>query len=251
MRKVLGCIRKADKDFNLIEENDKIAVGISGGKDSIVLLYGLHLYKKLSQKKFDILAIHLKLGFEGMDMTPIEQWCADLDIDLVQVNTDVYKILKIQANADGRLPCSLCSKFKKGHVIDEALKHGCNKIAFAHHGDDAVETLFLNMIYGGRIATFRPKMYLTRKKVTFIRPLLYVFENDIRCAVENDNLPVVTSTCPMDKHTQREEIKQMLNQMYKMYPTARDNFMTMLSNKEQLDLWEKEEEKPVDNSNIF
>ena len=235
MRKVLGCIRKADQDYQLIEENDKIAVGISGGKDSIVLLYGLYLYKKISKKNFDILAIHLKLGFEGMDMTPVQQWCNDLNIRFLQVDTDVFKILKIQANAEGRLPCSLCSKFKKGHVIDEALKHGCNKIAFAHHGDDAVETLFLNMIYGGRLATFRPKMYLTRKQVTFIRPLLYVFENDIRCAVENESLPVVVSTCPMDKHTQREEIKQLLNQMYKQYPPAKDNFITMLSNQDQLD----------------
>jgi tRNA 2-thiocytidine biosynthesis protein TtcA len=239
MRKVLGCIRKADRDFQLIDENDKIAVGISGGKDSIVLLYGLYLYKKLSKKKFEILAIHLKLGFEGMDMTPMVHWCEKMDIDLLQVETDVYKILKIQANDEGRLPCSLCSRFKKGYVIDEALKNGCNKIAFAHHGDDAVETLFLNMIYGGRIATFRPKMYLTRKQVTFIRPLLYVFENDIRCAVENEHLPVVTSTCPMDKNTQREEIKLLLDQMYKLYPTAKDNFMTMLSNQEQLDLWHK------------
>jgi tRNA 2-thiocytidine biosynthesis protein TtcA len=239
MRKVLGCIRKADRDFQLIDENDKIAVGISGGKDSIVLLYGLYLYKKLTQKKFEILAIHLKLGFEGMDMTPMEHWCEKMGIDLLQVETDVYKILKIQANAEGRLPCSLCSKFKKGYVIDEAVKNGCNKIAFAHHGDDAVETLFLNMIYGGRIATFRPKMYLTRKQVTFIRPLLYVFENDIRCAVENEQLPVVTSTCPMDKNTQREEIKLLLDQMYKLYPTAKDNFMTMLSNQKQLDLWHK------------
>ncbi|PKM87645.1 MAG: tRNA 2-thiocytidine(32) synthetase TtcA [Firmicutes bacterium HGW-Firmicutes-10] len=239
MRKVLGSIRKADQDYQLIDENDKIAVGISGGKDSIVLLYGLYLYKKISQKNFDILAIHLRLGFEGMDMTPVQQWCDDLNIEFLQVDTDVYKILKIQANAEGRLPCSLCSKFKKGHVIDEALKHGCNKVAFAHHADDAVETLFLNMIYGGRIATFRPKMYLTRKQVTFIRPLLYVFENDIRCAVDNEHLPVVVSTCPMDKHTQREEIKQLLNQMYKVYPTAKDNFITMLSNQEQLDLWQK------------
>lgn len=239
MRKVLSCIKKADRDYQMIEENDKIAVGISGGKDSIVLLYGLYLYQKFSQKKFDILAIHLKLGFEGMDMKPVVAWCDDLGIPLIQVETDVFKILKIQASAEGRLPCSLCSKFKKGHVIDEAIKHGCNKIAFAHHGDDAVETLFLNMIYGGRIATFRPKMYLTRKKVTFIRPLLYVFENDIRCAVDNDRLPVVPSTCPMDKHTQREEIKNMLDQMYKQYPTARDNFMTMLSNQKQVDLWFK------------
>ncbi len=239
MRKVLGCIKRADRDYHMIEENDKIAIGISGGKDSIVLLYGLYLYQKISQKKFDIVAIHLKLGFEGMDMKPIDDWCNNLGIPLIQVETDVFKILKIQATPDGRLPCSLCSKFKKGHVIDEAIRHGCNKIAFAHHGDDAVETLFLNMIYGGRIATFRPKMYLTRKKVTFIRPLLYVFEHDIRCAVENDRLPVVTSTCPMDKHTQRQEIKIMLDMLYQQYPMARDNFMTMLSNQEQVDLWHK------------
>ncbi len=242
MRKVLGCIRKADHDFQLIDENDKIAVGISGGKDSIVLLYGLHLYRKLSQKKFDILAIHLRLGFEGMDMTPVVQWCQSQEIPLIQVETDVFSILKIQATPDGRLPCSLCSKFKKGHVIDEALRHGCNKIAFAHHGDDAVETLFLNMIYGGRIATFRPKMYLTRKEVTFIRPLLYVFEHDILCAIDQEKLPVVTSTCPMDKLTQREEIKQMLQAMYQRYPMARDNFMTMLSNQKQIDLWHKFDE---------
>ena len=237
MRRVLQQLKKANIDYQLIEPNDRIAIGISGGKDSTVLLYVLHEFKKMRIVPFDIVPIHLKLGFPDMDMSPMVSWCDSLGTPLVMVDTDVYEILKLHPQPSGKLPCSLCSKFKKGYVIDEAKKLGCNKIAFAHHGDDAIETVFLNMIYGGRIATFKPKMYMSRTDIHFIRPLLYVYESDIVATVEQCNLPVVTSTCPNDKHTQREVMKDLIKSIKDDFPSAKHNLLSMLSNDKQVDLW--------------
>ena len=239
MKKILGCIRKADRDFSLIEDGDKIAVGVSGGKDSMALLYALHLYQKFAPVKFELVGITLKLGFPGMDFNPVVEFCEKHGIEYHLVDTEVYEILKLNKTDDGRLQCSLCSKFKKALVIDGAKKYRCNKVAFTHHGDDAVETLFMNMIYGGKIATFTPKMYLTRTEMNFIRPLVYAYESDIVSAVEEAHVPIVPSTCPADKHTKREEFKHLLNDLYLKYPQAKSNLLTSLTNEENTMLWKK------------
>lgn len=243
LNKLLGKIRKADLEYGLIDHNDKIAVGISGGKDSMLLLYTLNLYKRIakkySNKDFEIVGIHLEMGFPNMDFSIVSDFCKDNNIEYHDIPTQIYDILKLQQNDDGTLKCSLCSKFKKGAVIKEALKLGCNKTAFAHHSDDAVETLLLNAIYGGRIATFAPKMFLTDTKMTFIRPFVYVNENEIVNYVKNFNIPIVKSTCPMDGYTKRQDIKELLEDVYDKYPMAKGNFLKMLHNEEQLDLWKK------------
>lgn len=243
MKKILGCIRKADQDFSMINEGDKICVGVSGGKDSMTLLYSLSLYKKFAPIKFDVIGVHLDMGFGGMNFDEADAFCKKNDIELYHEPTNVYEILRIQQTDEGRLKCSLCSKFKKALVIDGAKKYNCNKVAFAHHGDDAVETLFMNMIYGGKIASFLPTMYLDRTDIHFIRPLIYAYESDIINAVSEANIPVVPSTCPEDKHTKREEFKHLLNDLYKKYPQAKSNLLLSLSNEEQTVLWNKDPRK--------
>lgn len=241
IKKCLGAIQQADKDYNLIDDNDLIAIGVSGGKDSMVLLYCLKLYQQWCQKRhiktFNIIGIHLDMNFGGMDMSPVAQFCQQQDIPFINVKTQIYDILKLHLNNSGNISCSLCSKLKKGAMIQEAKKVNATKTAFAHHGDDAVETLFLNMIHGGRIATFDPKMHLTNADMTFIRPLVYAKEAWINWAYQQANIPVVTSTCPRDKHTQREDIKQLIQSIEQTYPMAKYNLLKALSNDTQVDLW--------------
>ncbi|MDD8048930.1 MAG: ATP-binding protein [Thomasclavelia sp.] len=244
MKKLIGCIKKADNDYKMIEEGDIIAVGVSGGKDSIALLYGLNLYKRMARVNFEVIGIHIKMGFPNMDFSETDDFCQKNDIKLYHEDSEIYEILKLHLTNDGKLPCSLCSKFKKAHVISAAKKYNCTKVAFAHHSDDAVETLLMNMIYGGKIASFTPTMYLDRTDTNFIRPLIYASETDIILACKNAKLPIVISTCPADKHTKREEFKNLLNNLYKEYPMAKKNLLTSLSNEKNTTLWhpKKDEE---------
>lgn len=236
--KVLGYIKKADLEFNIIEDGDQIAVGLSGGKDSIVLLYALYLYKKFSKKNYNLIAITIDAGFKGMDFTNIENYCKQLEIPfyLVPSNPNIYAVLLKHLKND-KLQCSICSKMKKAAIMLAAKQFNCNKVAYGHHGDDAIETFFLNAIYGGRLATFKPKMYLSNSKIYLIRPMIYLFEKDIVKAQKEVDLPLVPSTCSNDHHTEREEIKTLLKQLYKKYPKAHDNFLLMLNNKEHQELW--------------
>lgn len=239
LRKILGCIKKADEEYNLIENGDKIAVGVSGGKDSVLLLYALNSYKRMveKEKKFEIVGVHINLGFPNMDLTVLKDYFANLNIKLDVVDTDIAKILELNRANNGRLPCSICSRMKKAVIIKYAKDNDCNKVSFAHHGDDAIETLLMNAIYGGRIATFSPKMYLDKSDITFIRPFVYARENEVSKSAKKVELPIVISTCPNDKETQRSEMKKMLHNLYHNYPTAKDNFLLMLHNPSKLDLW--------------
>ncbi len=243
MKKILGCIRKADEDFSMINDGDRVCVGVSGGKDSMLLLYSLSLYKKFASVKFDIVGVHIELGFPDMDFSEVDAFCKKNDIEIHHEPSDVYEILKRNRTKSGALPCSLCSKFKKALVIDVAKRLNCKIVTFAHHGDDAVETLFMNMVYGGKIATFLPKMYLDRTDITFIRPLVYANEDDIVSAIRQASIPIVPSTCPADKNTKREEFKHLLNDMYNTYPQAKTNLLYALSNEENTMLWTKDPRK--------
>jgi tRNA 2-thiocytidine biosynthesis protein TtcA len=247
MNKILRSIGLADYHYNLIEENDLIAVGVSGGKDSCLLLLALDEYRKKSFKNFKVIGIHLEMGFPDMDFTLLDQYFAGKGIQLIHVPTKIYEVLKKEAKEDGSLKCSLCSKFKKALVIKEARRLGCAKVAFAHHAEDAVETMFINMIHGGKIATFTPKMVLTRSDITFIRPLVYVHEDEIRNEVKIRQIPFVTSTCPMDGHTQRQELKGLVREMYTRFPSAKKNLLTSLSNSDEASLWKKENGKQEEN----
>ena len=241
IRKVLASIRHADTSFSLINNGDHIVVGVSGGKDSLVLLYALNLYRKFANSDFEIIPVILDLGFPSFNPEPLKQFVASLGLKLhVADAKNVYPILQAQKHNHAHLPCSICSRMKKAAINKVAKELGYHKVAFAHHAEDAIETLFLNGIFGGRVATFSPKMHLKKANIDFIRPLILTRESDIiRCAKE-EKMPVLESPCPSDGLTKRQDIKNLLANIYKEYPDAKDNFLTMLSNYEQEDLWGKE-----------
>ena len=234
IRTVLARLRQADQQYNLIENGDKILIGLSGGKDSVTLTYALTLYRKFSRTDFIIQPVILDLGFPNFDPTIMRDFCESLGLKLMVVdNKEVYKILKIQQGDKEHLPCSICSRMKKASMNKLANELGFNKVSFAHHADDAIETYFMNTLFGGRVASFTPKMHLERANITFIRPLINVRESEIVKLVKEENLPVLASGCPANMHTRREEMKVMLKDLYHRYPTVKDNLLTMLSNYEK------------------
>ncbi|HKM02406.1 MAG TPA: GNAT family N-acetyltransferase [Bacilli bacterium] len=241
-------IKRADENFNLIEDNDRIVIGISGGKDSIVLFYALTLYQKFSNKNFTLIPIMLDLGFDRFDAENYKEYFRTLGYELdVADSRQVFKILEIQQGQQrlSKLPCSICSRMKKAAINKEANEIKANKVAFAHHIDDALETMMMNMISGGRLATFAPKMYLENAKITFIRPLIFVEESSIIKTQMELDLPVMKSGCPNDKKTRREDIKNLLNEIYINTPEAKSNFQLMLTNYQHADLWFDKLEFPL------
>lgn len=240
IKKILSTLRKADEMFNLIEDGDKIAIGISGGKDSSLLLYALRLYQYLAKnslnKSFEIIGIHINMNFGEDDITPLKQFFKENDCPYYEEESKIKDILELNKK-NNEIQCSLCSTLKKGAVIEAAKKLSCNKVAFAHHADDATETLFLNMIYGGRINTFDPKMYLTNSQITFIRPFSLTFESDISKTCKELNIPVVKSGCPNDGFTKRQEIKELLHSIYRKYPGSKENFLLSLYNDSKVNLY--------------
>ncbi len=243
MKKILAQVRKADQMFHLVDDKDRIAIGLSGGKDSSLLLYTMYLYRFLYEntyhKSFDIVGIHLDLNFGEDDFDPLKEWFGRYPIELHFDSTKIADILKLNLHKE-RIDCSLCSTLKKGAVIRKAKELGCNKVAFAHHADDAVETLLMNMIYGGRIATFDPKMYLDNSQTTFIRPFCLSFESDIARTVRQLEIPIIKSGCPNDGFTKRQDVKELLHSIYHEYPQAKENFLLSLYNKEKVNLYFKD-----------
>lgn len=235
MKEILGAMRNAIKDFNMIQDGDKIVVGISGGKDSMALLYALSLFRRFSPAKYELTAVTLSMGFDNFDVTPINEFCEKIDVPYKVINTEIAKIVfDIRKESN---PCALCAKMRRGALHDEVLNLGYNKIALGHHADDAIETMFLSMFYEGRINTFKPVTHLSRKNIYNIRPLVYVKESQISGAVRRHNIPVLESPCPMDKNTKREEIKQILKDIYKIIPPGRERLLKAISNKDSFNLW--------------
>lgn len=241
IRKVLASIRNADLRFSLINQGDKIVVGVSGGKDSLVLLYALNLYRKFAQCDFEIIPVMLDLGFASFNPSAIQEYVRTLGMELVVADArTVYPILLKHTKEGGHLPCSICSRMKKAAINKVAKGLGAKKVAFAHHAEDAIETLFMNELYGGRIATFVPKMHLQKADIDFIRPLILCRESEIEKTAREEKFPVMKSPCPSDGFTTREDVKNLLAGIYEKYPDAKENFLTMLYNYEQEDLWGKE-----------
>ena len=235
MKQILGAMRKAINDFDMIQDGDKIVVGISGGKDSMALLYALKLFQRFSPVQYDLYAVTLSMGFDNFDVTPISDFCNKIEVPYKVVETEIAKIVfDIRKETN---PCSLCAKMRRGALHDVVKELGFNKIALGHHADDAIETMFLSMLYEGRITTFKPVTHLDRKDIYNIRPLVYVKEKQVISAVQKHNIPVVKSPCPMDKNTKREEVKQMLNEIYKTIPEGRDRLLKAINNKDNFGLW--------------
>lgn len=213
MQKILGYIRRACQEFDLIEDGDRIAVGVSGGKDSLVLLAGLAHMRRFYEKKYDIVAISLdpRFGGEETDYSPIARLCEQLDVPYHIISTDIAEIVfDIRKEPN---PCSLCAKMRRGALHDAAKQHGCNKLALGHNNDDAIETFMMNLFQEGRIGCFAPISYLSRKDITVIRPMVFAPEHIVMSCARRNGFEIVHSNCPANKHTTRETTKQMLAQM--------------------------------------
>ncbi len=224
LQQLLSYTRKAIDDYEMIQENDKIAVGISGGKDSLTLLYALKELMRFYPKKFTIHAITVDLGFENLKLDKISSFCEELDVPYTILKTEIAKIVFDDRKESN--PCSLCAKMRKGALNEEIKRLGCNKIAYAHHKDDVVETMLLSLIYEGRFHTFSPKTYLDRMDLTVIRPLMYVDEVDVIGFVNKYNLPVAKSPCPVDGYTKREYTKNLLKQLSTENPGVKERMFT-------------------------
>ena len=238
MKTTLGCLRKADTDFHLIEPGDRVAVGVSGGKDSLLLLHALSLYRKFSHKDFTLLAFTISMGLEPFDLSGIHRLCQELDIPYVVKQTEIGDIIFNKRKEKN--PCALCAKMRRGALNDMCREYGCNKLALGHHRDDAIETLLMSLFSEGRFHTFHPKTYLSRTGITAIRPLCYLPEYHVKHMVQELNLPVVKSPCPANGETKRQEMKELMQALRKRYPDAPDRFLHALQSDKQYDLWQKD-----------
>ena len=222
----MSFVRRAVDDYHMIEDGDIIAIGISGGKDSLTLLYALNGLKRFYPKKFDIHAITVDLGFKNLDLDKIEALCKELGVEYTIVRTDIAKIIFEDRKESS--PCSLCAKMRKGALNDAMKAAGCNKIAYGHHKDDVVETMLMSLIYEGRWHTFSPVTYLDRMDLTVIRPLMYMNEADVIGFVHKQDIPVLKSTCPVDGYTKREYTKQLLKRLNQENPGVKERMFTAI-----------------------
>lgn len=222
LQRLFSLTRQAVDDYQMIETGDKIAVGISGGKDSLALLYALHGLKRFYPKQFEIIGLTVDLGFGDFNLDAIKSLCSDLSVEYTIIPTEIGKILFQTRNESN--PCALCAKMRKGALNDAAKALGCNKVAYAHHRDDLIETMLLSLIYEGRFYAFSPKTYLDRSELTLIRPLIYVQEADVIGFKNRYQLPVCKNPCPVDGKTKREYVKKLTKSINMDAPGVKDRF---------------------------
>lgn len=230
LQRLLSLARKAIDDYHMIEEGDRIAIGVSGGKDSYALLNALAGLRRFYPKHFEIEAITVDLGFKGFDIDTIAKVCSDLNVHFTPVKTEIAEVVFDIRKEDN--PCSLCAKLRKGAFNDAAKELGCNKSAYAHHKDDVIETVLMSLIYEGHFYCFSPVTYLDRSNITLIRPLIYVEERDIKGFVNMYDLPVVKNPCPADGVTKREYVKELIRKLESENPGARDRIFNSVFNGE-------------------
>ena len=211
LQKLLSYTRQAIDEYHMIEDGDKIAVGISGGKDSLTLLYALSHLRKFYPKQFELIAITIDLGYEGFDLSKIKQLCKDLEVEYHIVSTKIGEMVNSD-HLEGSA-CSLCARLRKGALNDAAKELGCNKVAYGHHMDDVIETMMLALIYEGRFCSFWPVTFLDKTELTVIRPMIYVPESDVKGFENKMQLPISKNPCPIDGSTKREYIKNLIKQI--------------------------------------
>lgn len=228
LQQLLSFTRKAVDEYQMIKEGDRIAIGISGGKDSLTLLYALSELRRFYPNKFEVEAISVSLGIEGMNFDSVKELCNKLNVNYTIVNTEINDIIFNKRKEPN--PCSLCAKMRKGAFNEKALELGCNKIAYAHHKDDLVETLFMSLIFEGRIHSFSPVTYLDKTGITLIRPLMFVNEADIIGFKNLYDLPVVKNLCPADGYTKREYAKDLVKKLNNENPGMKDRAFTAILN---------------------
>ena len=222
LQRLLSLLRQAIDQYQMIENGDHIAIGISGGKDSLTLLYGLSQLQKFYPKHFTLSAITVDMGLDTMNLEPIKALCADFNVPYEIISTEIGKIL-FEARKESN-PCALCAKMRKGALNQKALELGCNKIAYAHHKDDLIETALMSLLYEGRFYAFPPVTHLDRTDLTVIRPLMLVSEADVKGFRNKYQLPVCKNPCPVDGKTKREYVKQLTSKLNHDSPGVKDRF---------------------------
>lgn len=219
MQKLMGLVRRCIDDYHMIEEGDKIAVGVSGGKDSLVLLVLLAGLRSYYNKSFELEAITIDMGL-GMDYSHVQELCDQIGVPYTVISTEIAPIIFDYRKEKN--PCSMCSKMRRGALNQALLDRGFNKLALGHHYDDAVETFMMSLIYEGRISCFQPVTNLDRTGIIQIRPMLYIHEKTVDAFAVRQKLPVLANRCPVDKHTKREEIKELIFDLVKTYPDLKE-----------------------------
>lgn len=208
MKRLLSFVRRAVDDYNMIEEGDVIAVGVSGGKDSLTLLETLATMRRFYPKKYEVKAITIDMGFPEADFSSIKDFCDRLQVEYIIAKTEIAKIIfDVRKETN---PCSLCARMRRGSLHSAAQQAGCNKVALGHHFDDAVETFMMNLFFEGRLGCFSPLTYLSNRKITLIRPLIYAEEKDVSYFARKRSLPIAKNPCPEDHNTERENMKKLL-----------------------------------------
>ena len=226
MQRILGLVRRCVEDYNMISAGETVAVGVSGGKDSLLTLTALARLREFYPKPFQVQAVTLETGMPDMDFQPVADYCAALDVPYIRIAVPVYDI--VFRERQEKNPCSLCAKLRRGSLNTALTERGIRKIALGHHYDDAVETLLMNLLFEGRIGCFQPVTFLDRTGVTQIRPLLYCHEDDIRRVALREGLPIVHNPCPMDGHSRRQEVKELIVSLEERYPDLKQKLFGSL-----------------------
>lgn len=235
MKKLLGNLRKTVQEYELITDGDRVAVGLSGGKDSMALLYLLEKFRKFAPFKFDLEAITVDMGFNNFDLDAAEVFCKELNVPYTIVKTDIAKI--VFEIREEKNPCALCANMRRGVLSNTMNERNLNLLALGHHQDDALATMFLNMLYAGKLNTLEYKSYLSRADVHVIRPFLNSTEADIKGLIKAYDIPVLKSPCPMDRNTKREEINQLIGNIEKEIPFSRKSMVSAMRNETHCNLF--------------
>ena len=233
IQKLLSLMRRAINDFDMIHSGDKIAVGVSGGKDSLALLQLLCAYQKFSEHAFELCAVTVDMGFADSDFSPVERFCEELGVNYRREKTDIAEIIFDVRREKN--PCSLCAKMRRGALNSVINEMGYNTLALGHHKNDVVDTFMLSLMFEGRLSTFQPVSYMSRSDVTLIRPLVYVSEREIAGLAKT--LPVCKNPCPADKRSQREEMKKLLKDVAVKYPDVSDRIANAVMHPDRYNLW--------------
>ena len=245
MKYILGCIRKCDEEFNLIKDGDNIAVGVSGGKDSILLLYALHLYRNFSKSKFNIKAVTVDLNKDNpFNAEPIKKLCDEIGVEYQVIPTNITRIVFEERKEKN--PCSLCSTMRRGAIHKWCKQNNCNKIALGHHREDALHTFLMSLLFEGRMSTLSPITWMNRADIEQIRPMLFIPEKEIISQVKKLGLPVTKSKCIAEGNTNRDEMKKLIEDFKKLLPDADKNMLLALRKIHNYNLWDNNKKRLED-----
>ena len=237
MKRVLGSIRRADERYRMIEDGDRVCIGVSGGKDSLLLMEAMKLYQRFCYTRFDVCAVMLDLGIRQQDTAAIEAYAARIGMDFTVIHTDIGKV--VFEYRQERSPCALCAKLRRGALNTAAVERGCNKVALGHNREDVLETLFMSMMYEGRINTFAPVTHLSRRNVTVIRPLIFLPEKYALSVARQRELPILPPNCDIAGQTKREEARQLLQHLATLVPDIEQKLLHALIHTETYGLWDR------------